>query len=85
VELGAETPAKNPYFAEMYKLVLQAKLYSRTIPRLLVRNQLPFYYYRSAQGDDIYTTMNNPAGRRGHSWTGVVDQLLSHIYIEGKL
>ena len=83
MELGAETPAKNPYFAEMYKLVLQAKLYSRTIPRLLVRNQLPFYYYRSAH--DIYTTMNNPAGRRGHSWTAVVDQLLSHIYIEGKL
>ena len=29
VELGAETPAKNPYVAEMYKLALEGKLYSR--------------------------------------------------------
>ena len=27
VELGAETPAKNPYVAEMYKLALEGKLY----------------------------------------------------------
>ena len=32
VELGAETPAKNPYVAEMYKLALEGKLYSRFIP-----------------------------------------------------
>ena len=32
VELGAETPAKNPYVAEMYKLALEGKLYSRSIP-----------------------------------------------------
>jgi methane/ammonia monooxygenase subunit C len=32
VELGAETPAKNPYVAEMYKLALEGKLYSRAIP-----------------------------------------------------
>jgi methane/ammonia monooxygenase subunit C len=30
VELGAETPAKNPYVAEMYKLALEGKLYSRS-------------------------------------------------------
>ncbi len=29
VELGAETPARNPYVAEMYKLALEGKLYSR--------------------------------------------------------
>ena len=29
VELGAETPAKNPYVAEMYNLALEGKLYSR--------------------------------------------------------
>ena len=29
---GAETPAKNPYVAEMYKLALEGKLYSRSIP-----------------------------------------------------
>ena len=27
VELGAETPGKNPYVAEMYKLALEGKLY----------------------------------------------------------
>jgi methane/ammonia monooxygenase subunit C len=32
IELGAETPPKNPYVAEMYKLALEGKLYSRTIP-----------------------------------------------------
>ena len=32
IELGAETPAKNPYVAEMYKLALEGKLYSRSIP-----------------------------------------------------
>ncbi len=32
VELGAETPTKNPYVAEMYKLALEGKLYSRSIP-----------------------------------------------------
>jgi methane/ammonia monooxygenase subunit C len=32
VELGAETPARNPYVAEMYKLALEGKLYSRSIP-----------------------------------------------------
>ena len=32
VELGAETPAKNPYVAELYKLALEGKLYSRSIP-----------------------------------------------------
>jgi hypothetical protein len=32
VELVAETPAKNPYVAEMYKLSLEGKLYSRSIP-----------------------------------------------------
>ena len=32
VELGAETSAKNPYVAEMYKLALEGKLYSRSIP-----------------------------------------------------
>src|SRR5919201_709556 len=32
VELGAETPAKNPYVTEMYKLPLEGKLYSRSIP-----------------------------------------------------
>ena len=32
VELGAETPGKNPYVAEMYKLALEGKLYSRSIP-----------------------------------------------------
>jgi DNA-binding transcriptional ArsR family regulator len=30
--LGAEIPAKNPYVAEMYKLALEGKLYSRSIP-----------------------------------------------------
>ena len=30
--LGAETPAKNPYVAEMYKLALEGKLYSKSIP-----------------------------------------------------
>ena len=33
VELGAETPARNPYVAEMYKLALEGKLYSRSIPQ----------------------------------------------------
>jgi methane/ammonia monooxygenase subunit C len=32
VELGAETPGKNPYVAEMYKLALEGKLYGRSIP-----------------------------------------------------
>ena len=32
IELGAETPVKNPYVAEMYKLDLEGKLHSRTIP-----------------------------------------------------
>jgi methane/ammonia monooxygenase subunit C len=32
VEIGAETPARNPYVAEMYKLALEGKLYSRSIP-----------------------------------------------------
>ena len=32
IELGAESPVKNPYMAEMYKLALEGKLYSRTIP-----------------------------------------------------
>ncbi len=32
VELQAETPAKNPHVAEMYKLALEGKLYSRSIP-----------------------------------------------------
>ncbi len=32
VELRAESPAKNPYVAEMYKLALEGKLYSRSIP-----------------------------------------------------
>jgi methane/ammonia monooxygenase subunit C len=32
IELGAETPVKNPYMAEKYKLALEGKLYSRTIP-----------------------------------------------------
>jgi methane/ammonia monooxygenase subunit C len=27
-----ESPVKNPYIAENYKLALQGKLYSRTIP-----------------------------------------------------
>ncbi|MGN6629160.1 MAG: methane monooxygenase/ammonia monooxygenase subunit C, partial [Candidatus Nitrosocosmicus sp.] len=26
------TPARNPYVAEMYKLALEGKLYSRSIP-----------------------------------------------------
>jgi methane/ammonia monooxygenase subunit C len=32
IELGTETSLKNPYMAEMYKLALEGKLYSRTIP-----------------------------------------------------
>ena len=32
VELGAETPSENPYVAEMYKMALEGKLYSRAIP-----------------------------------------------------
>lgn len=32
IELGAETPVKNPYIAENYKLALEGKLYSRAIP-----------------------------------------------------
>ncbi|HXG06414.1 MAG TPA: hypothetical protein VNI77_03710 [Nitrososphaera sp.] len=32
VELGAETPATNPYVTEMFKLALEGKLYSRSIP-----------------------------------------------------
>lgn len=32
VELGAETPGENPYIAEMYKMALEGKLYSRSIP-----------------------------------------------------
>jgi methane/ammonia monooxygenase subunit C len=32
IELGAETPLKNPYMAEKYKLALEGKLYSRAIP-----------------------------------------------------
>jgi methane/ammonia monooxygenase subunit C len=32
VELGAETPGENPYVAEMYKMALEGKLYSRSIP-----------------------------------------------------
>ena len=32
IELGAETPPRNPYVAEVYKLALEGKLYSRTIP-----------------------------------------------------
>jgi methane/ammonia monooxygenase subunit C len=32
IELGVEIPVKNPYLAEMYKLALEGKLYSRTIP-----------------------------------------------------
>lgn len=32
VELGAEVPARNPHMAEMYKLALEGKLYSRSIP-----------------------------------------------------
>jgi methane/ammonia monooxygenase subunit C len=32
IELGVETPVKNPYIAEKYKLALEGKLYSRTIP-----------------------------------------------------
>lgn len=32
IELGAEIPVKNPHMAEMYKLALEGKLYSRTIP-----------------------------------------------------
>ena len=33
VELGAETPGENPYVAEMYKMALEGKLYSRSIPQ----------------------------------------------------
>jgi methane/ammonia monooxygenase subunit C len=32
IELGAETSVKSPYVAEKYKLALEGKLYSRTIP-----------------------------------------------------
>ena len=32
VELGAETPARNPYVKETYKLALEGKLYSRSVP-----------------------------------------------------
>ena len=32
VELGAEIPPMNPYLAEKYKLALEGKLYSRSIP-----------------------------------------------------
>ena len=32
VELGAETPAQSPYVAETYRLALEGKLYSRSIP-----------------------------------------------------
>jgi len=32
VELGAETPGENPYVAEMYKMALEGKQYSRSIP-----------------------------------------------------
>ena len=32
VELGAETPGEDPYVAEMYKMALEGKLYSRSIP-----------------------------------------------------
>jgi methane/ammonia monooxygenase subunit C len=32
VELGAERPARNPHIAEMYKLALEGRLYSRSIP-----------------------------------------------------
>lgn len=32
IELGAEIPVKNPHMAEMYKLALEGKLYSRIIP-----------------------------------------------------
>jgi methane/ammonia monooxygenase subunit C len=31
IELGTETPVKNPYIAENYKLALEGKLYSRVI------------------------------------------------------
>jgi len=30
--LGVETPGENPYIAEMYKMALEGKLYSRSIP-----------------------------------------------------
>ena len=29
IELGAETPGENPYVAEIYKMALECKLYSR--------------------------------------------------------
>ena len=32
VEIGAETPAKNPYVVEMYKSALEGRLYSMSIP-----------------------------------------------------
>jgi methane/ammonia monooxygenase subunit C len=32
IELGAEILVKNPHMTEMYKLALEGKLYSRTIP-----------------------------------------------------
>jgi methane/ammonia monooxygenase subunit C len=32
VVLGSETPGENPYVAEMYKMALEGKLYSRSIP-----------------------------------------------------
>lgn len=32
IELRAENPPRNPYMAELYKLALEGKLYSRTIP-----------------------------------------------------
>ena len=36
VELGAETPARNPYVAEMYKIALEGKLYSKSIPKFFL-------------------------------------------------
>jgi methane/ammonia monooxygenase subunit C len=32
VEIGTEIPPRNPYMAELYKLALEGKLYSRTMP-----------------------------------------------------
>jgi methane/ammonia monooxygenase subunit C len=40
IELGVETPVRNPYIAEKYKLAFEDKLYSRTIPsKIEVRHE----------------------------------------------
>ena len=41
VELGAETPGENPYVAEMYKMALEGKLYSRSMPSLAYFSIMP--------------------------------------------